>query len=107
MVNLSSSSDEGDLITDVSRDEEFARRLFDDLNRDVLGPPGDGKIIILSDFDEQEEVREEKAANTEVAPSFVVKSLASTASVDDADGIYTPNRATSGCSSDGDEVGLP
>jgi hypothetical protein len=52
MVDLSSSSDEGDLITDVSRDEEFARRLFDDLNRDVLGPPGDDKIIILSDFDE-------------------------------------------------------
>jgi hypothetical protein len=37
VVNLSLSSDEGDLIVDVSRDEAFARRLFSDLNRDVLG----------------------------------------------------------------------
>jgi hypothetical protein len=35
-------------ITDVSWDEAFAIRLFGDLNHDVLGPPGDGKIIILS-----------------------------------------------------------
>jgi hypothetical protein len=57
VVDLSSSSDEGDLITDVSRDEEFVRRLFGDLNYDVLGPPGDGKIIILSDSDEEEDAR--------------------------------------------------
>jgi hypothetical protein len=56
VVDLSSSSDDGDLITDVSRDEEFTRRLFGDLNRDVLGSPGDVKIIILSDSDEEEEV---------------------------------------------------
>jgi hypothetical protein len=37
VVDLSSSSDEGDLITDVSQDEEFARNFFDDLNCDVLG----------------------------------------------------------------------
>jgi hypothetical protein len=54
MVDLSSSSDEECLITDTSRDEEFARRLFGDLNCDILGPPSDGKIIILSDFDEEE-----------------------------------------------------
>jgi hypothetical protein len=29
---------------------------FGDLNRDVLGSPGDVKIIILSDSDEEEEV---------------------------------------------------
>jgi hypothetical protein len=56
VVDLSSSSDDGDLITDVSRDEEFTRRLFGDLNRDVLGSHGDVKIIILSDSDEEEEV---------------------------------------------------
>jgi hypothetical protein len=37
VVDLSSSSDEGDLIADVSQDEEFARNFFDDLNHDVLG----------------------------------------------------------------------
>jgi hypothetical protein len=59
VVDLSSSSDEGDLITDASRDEEFAIRLFGDLNHDFLGPFGDSKIIILSDSDEEEEeVRE-------------------------------------------------
>jgi hypothetical protein len=56
VVDLSSSSDDGDLITDVSRDEEFTTRLFGDLNRDVLGSPDDVKIIILSDSDEEEEV---------------------------------------------------
>jgi hypothetical protein len=64
VVDLSLFSDERDLIADVSRDEVFVRRLFGDLNRDVLGPPDDSKIIILSDSDKEEEVREEKVANT-------------------------------------------
>jgi hypothetical protein len=37
VVDLSSSSDEEGLIPDTSWDEEFARRLFGDLNRAVLG----------------------------------------------------------------------
>jgi hypothetical protein len=49
VVDLSSSFDEEGLIADVSRDEEFTRKLFGDFNSDVLGSPGDGKIIILSD----------------------------------------------------------
>jgi hypothetical protein len=53
VVNLASYSNEEDLIADVSLDEEFTRRFFGDLNCDVLGPPGDGKIIILSDYDEE------------------------------------------------------
>jgi hypothetical protein len=64
VVDLSLFSDERDLIADVSWDEVFVRRLFGDLNRDVLGPPDDGKIIILSDSDKEEEVREEKVADT-------------------------------------------
>jgi hypothetical protein len=40
------------IIPDTSRYEEFARRLFDNLNRGVFGPPGNGKVIILSDSDE-------------------------------------------------------
>jgi hypothetical protein len=43
------------LVVDTSRDEEFTRKLFGDLNRDILGPPGDGKIIIIDDSDVQEE----------------------------------------------------
>jgi hypothetical protein len=110
VVYLSSSFDEGDLIADISQDEAFARRLFDDLNRDVLGPLGDRKIIILSDSDEEDEVHEEKAVDVEDVPSSTVRSLASTATATaTADGTYksnTPDRATGGCSSSGDEVGL-
>jgi hypothetical protein len=85
VMDLSSSSDEGDLIADVSRNEEFARRLFGDLNCDVLGPPGDGKIIIFSDSDEEEEeVREEKTTGTEDAATFAAANPASTAFADNA-----------------------
>jgi hypothetical protein len=42
------------LVVDTSRDEEFARKLFNDLNRDNLGPPDDGKIIIIDDSDDDE-----------------------------------------------------
>jgi hypothetical protein len=48
------SSDEEDLIPDITRDEEFSKRVFDDINRELLGPPGDGKIIIFSDSNEEE-----------------------------------------------------
>jgi hypothetical protein len=110
VVNLSSSSDEGDLIANISWDEAFVRRLYGDLNCDVVGPPNDGKIIILSDSDEEEGMREENATDVKAAPSSVVRSLASTASANDADGTYksnAPDWATSGCSSGGDKVGLP
>jgi hypothetical protein len=39
MIDLSSSSDEVDLIAATSRDFEFAQMLFGELNRAVLGPP--------------------------------------------------------------------
>jgi hypothetical protein len=52
MVYLSSSSDEEGFIPDTSRVEEFARKLFDDLNYDMLGLPDDGMVIVLSDSDE-------------------------------------------------------
>jgi hypothetical protein len=85
VVDLSLSSDEGDLIADVSWDEAFAKMIFGDLNRDVFGPPDNGKIIILSDSDEEEKVHEEKATNAEAMPSSIVRSPASTASVDTDD----------------------
>jgi hypothetical protein len=111
VVDLSSSYDERDLITDVSQDEEFTRIIFGDLNNNFLGLPGDGKIIILSDSDEEEEeVHKEKAANAEVVPSSVTRSLAPTTSTTDADGADkgdTPDRVICSSSSGGDEAGLP
>jgi hypothetical protein len=83
VVDLSSSSDEEGLIVDTTCDEEFFRRHFGDLNRDVLGSPRDDKIIILSDSDEEEEeVREEKTISAKATPSFAAGSPTLTASTD-------------------------
>jgi hypothetical protein len=79
-MDLSSSSDDEGLIVDVSWDEEFTRRLFGDFNRDVLGPSGDDKIVILSDSDE-EEVREEKTTGTEDADVFMIMAALSQVTV--------------------------
>jgi hypothetical protein len=38
---------------------------FGDLNRDILELLGDGKIIILDDFDDADEAQEEKTADIE------------------------------------------
>jgi hypothetical protein len=48
-----------------------------------MGPPGDGKIIILSDSDE-EEVREEKTTDTKDVAASIAVNPASTADADDA-----------------------
>jgi hypothetical protein len=99
VVDLSSSSDEEGLIHDTSRDEEFARKLFGDLNDNILLPPGDGNIIILSDSDEEEEVHEEDVIDTEVAPSSAARSPVPTASIDDVDDTdkgRSPDRAIGG-----------
>jgi hypothetical protein len=85
VVDLSSSSDEEGLIPDTSRDEEFARRLFGDLNHDILGSLSDDKVIILNDSDEEEEVHEEDVADVKAVPSSAMKSLAPIASTADAD----------------------
>jgi hypothetical protein len=62
VVDLSSPSDEEEPIHDTSHDFEFAQHLFGELNRDLLGPPGDDKVIIHSDSDkEKEETLEEKS----------------------------------------------
>jgi hypothetical protein len=63
-------------IVDTSRDKELVTKLFGDLNRDILGPPGDDKIIVLDDSDDDGEAQEEKTAD--------VKSTVAPASVDDA-----------------------
>jgi hypothetical protein len=108
MVDLSSSLDEECLIPDTSWDEEFAKRLFGDLNRDVVEPSDDSKIIILSDSDEEEEeVCEEDVADVEAGPSFVVRSPAPTASADDVDKGDTHDWVIGGSNSCEDEASLP
>jgi hypothetical protein len=73
-------------IVDTSRDAELAKKLFGDLNRDILGPPGDSKIIILDDSDKENEAQEEKTADIESTAASTSADSASSAptSADDA-----------------------
>jgi hypothetical protein len=72
MIDLSSSSDEENLIVDTSRDAKLTKKLFGDFNRDILGPPGDDKIIVLIDSDDKTEAQEEETTGIEptTAPAF-------------------------------------
>jgi hypothetical protein len=79
MIDLSSSLDKEDFFADTSWDAEFTRRLFGDLNCDILGPPGDSKVIILSDSDEEEEACEETDADADAKPFAAWKSSTPTA----------------------------
>jgi hypothetical protein len=84
VIDLSSSSDEEDFIADTSRDFEFVQRLYGELNRDLLGSPSDGKVIILGESDEEkEEACEEKSAGIKDAATSAAVNLVSTASADD------------------------
>jgi hypothetical protein len=86
MIDLSSSSDEKNLIVHISRDAELAKKLFADLNYDILGPLGNGKIIVLDDSDEENEAQEEKTADIEstTASASVDPTSSAPTSVDDA-----------------------
>jgi hypothetical protein len=85
-VDLSSSLNEEGLIPDILWDEEFTKKLFGDLNHDILRPPGDSKIIILSDSDEdQEEVCQENTTDTEIVATSAIVNPASTAPTDTDD----------------------
>jgi hypothetical protein len=107
VVDLSSFLDDKDLIPDTSRDEEFAMRLFGDLNRGVLGSPDDDKVIILSDSDQEEEMCEEDATDVKATSSSAGKSPAPTASINDTDKGRSPDWAIGDSNNGGDEVGLP
>jgi hypothetical protein len=56
-----------------------------DLNRDLLRPSGDSKLVILIDSDEEEEEREVTAVNTDGMSSATVKSSTPAPSTADAD----------------------
>jgi hypothetical protein len=117
MIDLSLSSDEENFIADTSCDTEFARKLFGDLNCDILGPPGDGKVIILDDSDEEKEASNEKTAGTKLtATSAAVNSMptASTAADDAPEGVKNdnsddqgPDQEASGGNGNGSGDGAP
>jgi hypothetical protein len=105
VVDLVLSSGEEDSVADTSRDEELARKLFGDINRDILGPPDDGKIIVLSDSDEEDETHEDAAVNAEAAPSSAANSTDSPTSAPDVD--ETPDGVSDDNADGGDEAGSP
>jgi hypothetical protein len=104
VIDLSSSSDEEDFFVDTSRDFEFVQQLYDELNRDFLGPTGDGKIIILSDSDEEKEevCEEEPTSVVDVAASTTVNPT-STGYADDADAPTEKSLTLAASPADADE----
>jgi hypothetical protein len=72
VVDLSSSLNEEDSIPDTSHNFELTQRLYGELNRALLGPPGDGNVIILSNSNEEEEAHEETTADAKATPSAAV-----------------------------------
>jgi hypothetical protein len=104
-VDLASSSGEEDSFANTSRDEELARKLFGDLNRDILGPLDDGKIIVISDSDDEDEMHEDTAINAEAAPPSATNSANSPTFAPDAD--ETPDGVPDDNADGGDEAGLP
>jgi hypothetical protein len=102
-VDLASSSGEEDSVADTSRDEELTRKLFGDLNRDILGPPGDGKIIVLSDSDNEDGTDEDTAINAEATPPSAANSADSPTSAPVADD--TPDGVPDDNADGGDEAG--
>jgi hypothetical protein len=99
------SFEEEDAFPDTSWDEELARKLFSDHNCGLLGSFDDDNIIVLSDFDEEEEVHEEDVVDAEVAQPSVVNSSVPTVSAADADD--TPDEVQDNSSDGGDETGSP
>jgi hypothetical protein len=99
------SPSEEDTVADTSRDEEFARQLFGDLNRDILGPPDDGKIIVISDSGDEDETHEDTTVNAEATPPSAANSTDSPTSASDVD--ETPDGVSYDNVDGGDEVGSP
>jgi hypothetical protein len=78
--------DPSSFIVDTSHDLKLARKLFGDLNRGILGPPGDSKIIVLDDSDDDAEAQEEKTVGIEsmTAPASADPASYAPTSADDA-----------------------
>jgi hypothetical protein len=105
LLVVNHSSEEEDAFPNTSWDEEIVRKLFGDLNRGLLGPPGNGNVIIFNDSDEEENVCEGDHANTEGVPSPAENSLAPMAStVEDGD---APDEVSYDSNGSGDEADTP
>jgi hypothetical protein len=104
-VDLASSSGEEDSVADTSRDEELTRKLFGDLNRDILEPLGDDKIVVLSDSNDEDGTHKDAAVNAEAAPPSAANSADSPTSAPDADD--TPDGVPDDNADGGDEAGSP
>jgi hypothetical protein len=104
--------DPSSFIVDTSRDEELARKLFGDLNHDILRSPGVGKIIILDDSDDDGESQEEKTVSIEfTATPTSADDAPAEAKIDNGDG-QGPNQETdggdnNGCSADDPKAAAP
>jgi hypothetical protein len=85
MIDLSLSLDDKNFITDTSHNTEFTKKLFGDLNYNILGPPGHDKVILHDDSDEEMEVQKEKTAGTEPMATTATVNLTSTGSTDTDD----------------------
>jgi hypothetical protein len=72
-LGLTPVSSPSSLVVDTSHSEEFGRKLFGDLNSDILRLPGDGKIIIINDSDDDDEAQEE--GTTGIEPTTVPASF--------------------------------
>jgi hypothetical protein len=83
MIDLSLSSDEENLIADTSHDAEFVKKLFANLNRDILGPSGDGMVINLNDSDEEKEASDEKTAGTELTATSAFNPVSTASTIAD------------------------
>jgi hypothetical protein len=99
--------DPSSFIVDTSHDEELTRKLFGDLNRDILRPPGDGKIIILDDSDDDDKAQEEKTVDIEstTAPASVDNALAEVRIGNSDD--HGPDQEADGGDNDGCSAGDP
>jgi hypothetical protein len=65
---------------------ELVKKLFGDLNRDILRLLDDGKIIVLDDSDEENKAHEEKTVGIETttAPASADPASSAPTSADDA-----------------------
>jgi hypothetical protein len=94
-------------IADTSRDEKINIKLFGDLNHDILEPPGDGRIIILDDSDDDGEAQEETTAEIE---SSVASASTNDAPVEvriDNSDDQGPNQDADGDDNNGHSAGDP
>jgi hypothetical protein len=70
---------------DTSQNEDIARKLFNDLNCGLLGPPINDNVIVIHDFEEEDEVREDDRVNAGATPFCLRNSPAPPISIVAAD----------------------